>query len=70
MNLLPLDFGLAFRGDDDDAEPHREARLKHIASAMADMLSAKLQRDFPSRSFDALVIGDDNDLGVSFRQIY
>lgn len=69
MNLLPLDFTLAFRGDDDAAEPYREARLRHIASAMADMLSAKLQRDFPSRSFEALVIGENEDFGVSFRQL-
>lgn len=43
-------------------------QIQHFALVMADMLSAKLHRDFPDRRFSAFVLEGD-DFGVSFHQI-
>lgn len=46
----------------------KEAQAERLATVMADMLAAKLARDFPKRRFAAFVL-DDDDFGVSFHQV-
>ena len=46
----------------------KEAQCDRFAAIMADMLGAKLARDFPQRRFSAFVLSGE-DFGVSFHQI-
>jgi hypothetical protein len=54
-------------------QDHTEQALKaaqcgHLAKIMADMIGAKLARDFPRRRFSAFAM-DGDDFGVSFHQL-
>lgn len=53
---------------DQSAEELKELQCEHLAKIMADMLAAKLARDFPDRRFSAFAMNDD-DFGVSFHQL-
>ncbi len=46
----------------------KTAQCERLASIMADMLGAKLARDFPQRRFSTFVLGG-NDFGISFHQL-
>ncbi len=65
MNVLLLEG--AFPQDSTDASL-KEVQCERLATIMADMLAAKLIREFPARRFAAFVLGGD-DFGVSFHQI-
>lgn len=65
MNAFLLEG--AFPNDPTDASL-KEAQSERLATIMADMLAAKLARDFPGHRFVAFVLGGD-DFGVSFHQI-
>lgn len=53
---------------DDGTEPGlKSVQLKRLATIMADMLAAKLNRDFPGRRFSAFVL-KGADFGLSFHQ--
>jgi hypothetical protein len=65
MNMLFLENVFP---EDDASEHLREARVSHLAAQMAEMLSAKLEREFPDRKFSVLVIDDEDDFGVTFHQ--
>ncbi|CAN1530535.1 hypothetical protein MCEREM21A_01392 [Sphingomonadaceae bacterium] len=64
MNAYLLD-GI-FPNDKTDATL-KNAQSERLATVMADMLSAKLVRDFPERRFSVFVLNGD-DFGVSFHQ--
>jgi hypothetical protein len=52
-----------------EADPTlKNAQCVRLASVMADMLGAKLARDFPERRFSAFAM-DCDDFGVSFHQL-
>lgn len=53
--------------DDTTAEQLKARQLERLAATMADMLSAKLARDFPARRLHAFVL-DGEDFGISFHQ--
>jgi hypothetical protein len=53
--------------DDQTEESLKSAQSERLATIMSDMLSAKLKRDFPERSFSTFVLEGD-DSGVSFHQ--
>ena len=42
-------------------------QLTRLATIMADMLTAKLNREFPDRCFSAFVL-EEADFGLSFHQ--
>ena len=65
MNAYLLD-GI-FPQDQTDL-PLKNAQCERLASVMADMLAAKLVRDFPERLFSVFVMHGD-DFGVSFHQL-
>ena len=46
----------------------KEAQCVHLANIMADMLGAKLAREFPERRFSAFAMSGD-DFGVTFHQL-
>ena len=46
----------------------KDRQAEHFASIMADILAAKLLRDFPDRRFSTFVM-EHHDFGVSFHQI-
>lgn len=46
----------------------KQAQCERLATIMADMLKAKLSRDFPERRFSAFAM-DGDDFGVSFHQV-
>lgn len=48
--------------------PLKNAQFKRLASVMADMLSAKLVRDFPEHRFSVFLMNGE-DVGVSFHQL-
>jgi hypothetical protein len=64
MNAYLLQ-GMFPRDDADDAS--KQARCERLAAIMADMLRAKLARDFPHGRFSAFAMSGD-DFGVSFHQ--
>ncbi len=64
MNAYLLD-GIFPRYDPDSTL--KLAQCERLISIMADMLGAKLARDFPERRFCAFAI-DGDDFGVSFHQ--
>src|SRR3569832_735666 len=54
---------------DDPAEPElKSAQLDRLATFMAEMLLAKLKRDFPEACFSAFVL-EEADFGLSFHQV-
>lgn len=53
---------------DEAEEALKEAQCERLATMMADMLSAKLARDFPQRRFSAFAMSGE-DFGVSFHQL-
>jgi hypothetical protein len=65
MNFEPMDW--IFQVDPTPAKL-KEAQLTRLAEIMADILLAKLRRDFPDRLFLAFVINNTEDFGVSFHQ--
>lgn len=48
-------------------EALKDAQCEHLVAIMANMLDAKLARDFPQRRFSAFAMSDE-DFGVSFHQ--
>ncbi len=54
--------------DDPTEDSLKDSQSERFATIMADMLSAKLVRDFPERRFSVFVM-DGDDFGVSFHQI-
>ncbi|GMM59827.1 hypothetical protein [Novosphingobium pituita] len=46
----------------------KQAQCERLAGIMAEMLAAKLAREFPDRRFSAFAMGGD-DFGVSFHQV-
>jgi hypothetical protein len=46
----------------------KKAQCERLATIMADMLGAKLARDFPQRRFSTFAMSGD-DFGVSFHQL-
>ncbi|HEX3423969.1 MAG TPA: hypothetical protein VHS33_11300 [Sphingomicrobium sp.] len=65
MNAYLLDG--VFPGDETEAAL-KDAQCERLATIMADMLAAKLVRDFPDRRFAVVPLGGD-DFGVSFHQL-
>ncbi len=65
MNAYLLDY--LFPNDPTEADL-KDMQSEHLATIMADMLAAKLTRDFPERQFKAFAMNGD-DFGVSFHQI-
>lgn len=65
MNALWMD-GIFPTDPTEFASKNRQTA--HFATVMADMLSAKLLRDFPDRRFSTFVM-DGDDFGVSFHQV-
>ena len=48
--------------------PLKKAQCERLARVMADMVAAKLVRDFPERRFSVFVMHGE-DVGVSFHQL-
>jgi hypothetical protein len=65
MNAYLLDGVFRQDGADDKL---KSAQCERLAAIMADMLAAKLSRDFPERRFATLVMGGA-DFGVTFHQL-
>lgn len=65
MNSHLLDGAFPQDGAD---EALKNAQSECLATIMADMLAAKLARDFPHRRFATFVLSGE-DLGVSFHQL-
>ena len=65
MNAYLLDG--VFPQDQTD-EKLKARQCAQLASILADMLEAKLNRDFPDRRFSAFAMEGD-DFGVSFHQL-
>lgn len=65
MNAYLLDG--VFPQDQADAVL-KQAQCERLATIMAEMLAAKLSRDFPERRFSAFAM-DGCDFGVSFHQV-
>lgn len=64
MNAFLFDYMFP---DDGTELSLKEVQLKRLATIMADMLAAKLGRDFPGRQFSAFVL-EGADFGLSFHQ--
>ena len=64
MNAYLLDGLFPQDSAEDDL---KSAQCEHLVAVMADMLSAKLARDYPSRQFEAFALSG-GDFGVSFHQ--
>ena len=54
--------------DDPTDEVLKDTQCEYLAMVMADMLSAKLTRQFPERRFAAFIMSGD-DFGICFHQI-
>jgi len=65
MNVLFLE---GIFPNDPSVEDLKETQLIGLAGVMAEMVSAKLARNFPDRSFSTFVIDEGSDFGVSFHQ--
>lgn len=65
MNAYLLD---TIFSQDDTGERLKAAQKDRQVTIMADMLAAKLARDYPDRRFVAFAMQDD-DFGVSFHQV-
>lgn len=62
INFLSID-GLLTNEEDQD-------KLSHLSMKIAEAWKSKLHNDFPKRKFKLHVISDDDDIAVTFHQVF
>jgi hypothetical protein len=64
-----LDVGCLFSNSGEPKSELLDARIELVRTAIAEMYTAKLARDYPDRKFKVALIDDEDDCAVSFYQL-